>query len=429
MNILLNSFWEIFFLALGLASFVLVGVKRFDLALCSIIFLAPLYLLKIRIFFIPFSVLEILIFLALAIWIFKKQYRFLALAQIKFFILPALLIFIGAAGSTLFSKNINISAGILKGWFLAPVLFAMMLFVSARWRAFFEKAVFSFILSVGAVGLISLCFFLAGQKTFDGRLAAFFLSPNYLAMYLSPGFVVGLAFWDSILKKGKMTLTLFLLSLVFSGVALYLTFSYAAWLGVAVAVFFWIIIASGYRFRIGAILLLLMFIFFLQVGSSKLDDLFSSPRSSWQSRLMIWRAASEIIKENPFLGIGPGMFQDYYLKYQSKFPIPYLEWAVPQPHNIFLAFWLQTGILGLAGFAWLLISFFKKTLFLLFKQKNQLALILLLPMVYFIVHGLADTPYFKNDLALIFWVLIALAAALIIGNGDAPKQAIAAAGK
>ena len=27
-------------------------------------------------------------------------------------------------------------------------------------------------------------------------------------------------------------------------------------------------------------------------------------------------------------------------EYQKHFP-PYLEWAVPQPHNLYLAFWLQ----------------------------------------------------------------------------------------
>ena len=56
-----------------------------------------------------------------------------------------------------------------------------------------------------------------------------------------------------------------------------------------------------------------------------------------------------MIEKNPLFGIGPGNFQNKYLEYQKYFP-PYLEWSAPQPHNIFLAFWLESGLLGLAGF-------------------------------------------------------------------------------
>ena len=72
---------------------------------------------------------------------------------------------------------------------------------------------------------------------------------------------------------------------------------------------------------------------------------------------MIWKSAGLMIKNNPLFGIGPGNFQEKYMEYQKYFP-PYLEWAVPQPHNIFLAFWLESGLIGLAGFILLLLYFF-----------------------------------------------------------------------
>jgi O-antigen ligase len=426
MSIPLDSFWEMFVLAGGLAGFAWVCARRFDLALCLIIFLAPFYLFKIKIFCIPFNVSEILIWLAFFAWIFKKGYRQIKAKEVFWLVAPALAIFAGAAASTLISQNLIVSAGILKGWFLAPMLFALMLATRARKAETFKKLVLSFVFSAGAAALLSLCFFLAGQKTYDGRLAGFFLSPNHLAMYLAPGFLAGLALLGSAMKKRKLAPKLSL-SLIFSAAALYLTFSYAAWLGVAAASFVWMIAASKHWPKIAAVIFLVAVFFFLQAGSAKLSDLFSSPRSSWQSRLVIWQAAGQIIKDDPFLGIGPGMFQEHYLAYQPRFAVPYLEWAVPQPHNIFLAFWLQAGLLGLAGFFWLLINFFKKMFFLL-KQKNQLALVLLLPMVCILVHGLADTPYFKNDLALVFWFLAALAAS-ISRKGDAPKEAVAPVGE
>ena len=131
---------------------------------------------------------------------------------------------------------------------------------------------------------------------------------------------------------------------------------------------------------------------------------------------MIWRAAWMIGKDHPIFGIGPGNFLKYYLDYQKRFSEPYLEWAVPEPHNIFLAFWLEAGILGLSGFALLLYWFFKKGIFEYKKarpgsarhgSKDISATILLISlMAYILIHGLFDTTYWKNDLAIMFWVII-----------------------
>ncbi|MEK7124040.1 MAG: hypothetical protein AAB851_04070, partial [Patescibacteria group bacterium] len=102
-----------------------------------------------------------------------------------------------------------------------------------------------------------------------------------------------------------------------------------------------------------------------------------------------------------------------YLGYQKYFP-PYLEWAVPQPHNLFLAFWLQTGIAGFCGLILIIFSFFKeKTAALkqngggLFHHQNY-NFWLAAAMSVILIHGLIDTPYFKNDLSALFWLILAL---------------------
>ena len=149
-------------------------------------------------------------------------------------------------------------------------------------------------------------------------------------------------------------------------------------------------------------LLLVVLAFFWQIPSQKFQGFLDFSYPSWQSRLIIWQSAGTIIKDHSLIGIGPGMFQRYYLDYQAKFP-PYLEWAVPQPHNLFLAFWLQTGLLGLIGFIWLLFNFFGSV-----TPKSLLSVVLMAAMIYILIHGLVDTTYWKNDLAIIFWLIIAL---------------------
>ena len=116
---------------------------------------------------------------------------------------------------------------------------------------------------------------------------------------------------------------------------------------------------------------------------------------------MIWRSAIRIISDNWIFGIGPGNFQEKYLEYQKYYP-PYLEWAVPHPHNIFLTFWISGGGLALGGFLWLIFLYFQDILEI--KKTDALRLVSLGWMLYFLLHGMVDTTYFKNDLAVLFWM-------------------------
>jgi len=161
---------------------------------------------------------------------------------------------------------------------------------------------------------------------------------------------------------------------------------------------------SNIKYPIFLIVISISFIFITAVKFNQITNL--DERSSFHSRLMIWNTSVEIIKDNPLFGIGPGTFQDVYLSYSEKFDEPYLEWAVPQPHNIFLAFYLQTGMIGFVGFILILFWFFygcrNEALPRLYWQ------IINVLMIYILVHGLVDTTYWKNDLALMFWLIVGM---------------------
>ena len=341
------------------------------------------------------------------------------------FFWPVVLILSGVIISTIFSSDPKIGLGILKSWFLAPIIFAFVLddvFEGSGFKEIFS-ALFA---SAAAVAAISFVYLIFGRLTFDGRLAAFYLSPNHLAMWLSPGIVAGMGLWFCA-KNNWQKFFLFLVS-CFLFLVLYFTYSYGAWIGLVVAVIFILfylwrlkLINQRHLFHVSCFMFFVFaLVFFLQLYGSygeKLMSLLSSPRSSWQSRLMVWQAAIKILKNHWLIGIGPGLFQPYYLDYQQYFSVPYLEWAVPQPHNLFLAWWLQAGLLGLAGFIWLLVNFFRRIFNFLAETKpsfvpggttegrSPAAIILAAVMVYFLVHGLADTTFWKNDLALLFWAI------------------------
>jgi len=75
------------------------------------------------------------------------------------------------------------------------------------------------------------------------------------------------------------------------------------------------------------------------------------------------------------------------------------------PHNIFLNFWTETGLLGLISFIVLSSIFIFRGLK---QKKGLLALGLSLFVIALMTQGLIDNPYFKNDLAIVFWLALSL---------------------
>jgi len=410
--------------------------KIIHFSICLIVLSLPLYLIRLKIGWIPTNLLELMIGGLFIIWLVSRiRINQVQLKKATFF-LPVFLIFLGVTLATLFSVDVITSAGIWKGWFIAPLLFFIVLIDNLRTKRQIRDILFALTLSGAVVALVALFYWLNNNLTYDGRLRAFYLSPNHLAMYLSPILILSFYLYFCF-KKNIHKIILFIVHCSLF-IVIYLTCSYGAWLSIAVALIFLLGVAlpknypskkrRHFFYLISFFLLLVISAFFWQIPSQKFQGFLDFSYPSWQSRLIIWQSAGTIIKDHSLIGIGPGMFQKYYLDEQAKFP-PYLEWAVPQPHNLFLAFWLQTGLIGLIGFIWLLICFFRMGLLQIFsnypstqrlsaprsgdnrllpERSRRLFAVLIAIMIYILIHGLVDTTYWKNDLAIIFWLIIAL---------------------
>ena len=242
-------------------------------------------------------------------------------------------------------------------------------------------------------------------------MEAFYLSPNYLSMYLSPGIFFGCYFLIKSFQEKACSYKFFtnVVLLTFIFIPLYYTYSYGAWLAVFVSFLILLVLFANRKHLLAAsaVVVITMLIFIFQTNSPRFSNLFAE-RSSLASRIMIWNASFLMIKQHPLLGVGPGNFQTAYLSLQKYFP-PYLEWAVPQPHNLLLAFWIQAGILGLIGFVLLLFFTFRALLSVLKNKKGAaLAAPVLGFFIYTVLHGFIDTSYWKNDLSFLFWICIFL---------------------
>lgn len=371
-----------------------------------IVFSLPLYLIRKQVLFLHTNGLEILISIALVWWLvvfFRyAKIKSFCLEYEKYLICGALMLagFFWSAGA---NGQMLQSLSIIKSWFLFP-LALMLVAADVIPRERLKNIFLVYAVSTLAVAAVALPYLFLGQLTYDGRLMAFFNSPNYLAMYLAPGVII---YSWALLRAGHRKKNLLALSVLL--VVLFFTYSYAAYAAIFLSELF--VLRAGrwddgikkiFSKELVALCLVIFMFFVFQVNNKKFNDLLAlDPRSSLSSRVMIWKAALRMAEDRPVVGIGAANFQETYLSYQKFFP-PYLEWAVPHPQNIFLTFWLFGGVLGILGFLGLLFFFFRD----LFKKKSQNSLEILAfgLMLYILFHGLFDTTYFKNDLAIVFWL-------------------------
>jgi putative inorganic carbon (hco3(-)) transporter len=126
-------------------------------------------------------------------------------------------------------------------------------------------------------------------------------------------------------------------------------------------------------------------------------------------RLLLWREAIGYIRLYP-LGIGLDQFLLYHDPNSGRSLIdPSLigtsEQFAAHPHNLLLDTWLRLGPLGLAAFGWLLARCFGVGRW---RLRDPVALGALAALTAALAHGLVDNFYFVPDLALTFWLLIAL---------------------
>ncbi len=397
----------------------IINVKNF---IYLTVFFLPLYLVKFSIRGIPVNLLEILTGLTFILWI--SRINFSSCKKLwqehKTYIVSLCLIAFGLTVSALINENYESGFGIIKSWFLVPWIFSLIVLSEIKTARDAKNVLKAFFLSAFFVSITSFIYFFSGQTTYDGRLGAFYLSPNHLAMFLAPALFAGLINLK-ISSAKNMSGFFFWIFCFFSIIfGLYLTQSYAAFGAVLIGFILTKFITDGKSFfssKVFLFCLLFPIVFiFTHWNSPKIESIKNNyERSSLSSRLIIWKSSIKILADNPLWGIGSGNFQNKYLEYQKYFP-PYLEWAVPQPHNLYLAFWLQSGLFGLGGFLFIVGWWLKKTIAIIKKQPDNLPLALLGMVFYILSHGLLDTTIWKNDLALMFWMVIALG----ISNFNSP---------
>lgn len=384
------------------------------------IWLLPFASVQLLPFGIPLYPIEILLLVASPFLINKRITVLFHSTVVQKVAIFSLIFLGGTAISFWWNKETLAGLGQIKSFFFFPIMFWFLMAPLLR-RYHDRKRVFwhlrmMFVWS----SAFAMIYGLLNGLTYDHRLHAWFDSPNLLAIFLLPGVILCSA---HVLSEKTTRFQDILSWILIMGVFI-MTQSYGSFVAAFIAVggFLWIsreyVPLKNRIFHIVCISFLLIIggIFLIgDQGSQKWNNLITgNERSSLSSRMMIWRSACRMIYESPIVGIGPGRFQEVYLEYQHFYP-PYLEWAVPHPHNLFLSLWLSSGMLVVSACVWLSIFIaYSMTKIPHTKEKALLGALFL----GVFVSGLWDVPYFRAEFCYLIWIEIALFCGMFLKHDE-----------
>jgi O-antigen ligase len=411
--------------------FSLLAWRRFSAAIALFIILLPTYLVRfelVRIGKYPFpsTMLEVMFGVILLIWIIRYSRTDVVriksfFAQHMWFAVVFGLFFASSVVSIFVSDMVFFSLGEWRAYFLEPMILFLILigrreiFMSADLPLFLtfstlSISMYAIIQKFTGIGIATP----EWTNEATRRVTAFFTSPNAVGLYMVPICMLMAALVLREIRqaviKGEQVKRLFfkpvfassLFGVLCAMTALFFTKSQGAWIGMGAGLLVFVFLI-GYK-KIAVALTVIGMVFALLVPSMRQAVLFQDQAN--QNRLRLWGYSWTFLTDSPknFV-LGTGVRQ-FFRKIQK----PYYDVRVMErliyPHNIFLNFWTEIGLVGMLV---VLIIISQAAVLAWRIRQNDMVLGagFIAMLAALVVHGLVDVPYFKNDLAFLFWILIA----------------------
>ncbi len=377
--------------------FAYLSVKHYKWSLIVLAGLLPLYMIRFDVG-IPFTLLEILILITIARF-FTLQPKLKSLLW-KNKALPGIIILLIAATIGIFVAPDTYSAlGIWNAYFIEPI-FLFLIYTSTLKKQDWPHVFSAFMISalfVSLFGIFQWVFNIGIPVPWDieRRITSIFPYPNAVGLYVAP--IIGIAVTSLITKMHKPILPI--LTVIFGSIAIVLAETEAAFVaipaGLLIAFLFskarakMKLITAG----ISALIGLLLFAF-IPIVKTKL----TLQDYSGQVRLSQWSETMEMLKTRPLFGSG----LNGYPEALAPFHDPSLYEIFQYPHNLFLNIWTELGLLGILGFFILTFAALR------YSSRDPLSIVVIASLSIMLIHGMVDVPYFKNDLAVMTWVLLAV---------------------
>ncbi len=377
----------------------------------------PLYAVRWDYGQLPTTLLENLVVATVLLYLValsrERQWRRLRSLRTAYDI-PILLLLVAGVISLFVAKDHRAALGLYKAYFIEPVVLFYVATDLLRQRDDFRTLLLGFGVGTSLFALLNVGYFIAAFVTntvqYGAPPSAIYTSSNEVAMFLEPpaAFATALVLFSDQRRDRRLALAW----AIFLGAALLLTFSRGAYLALAVfAILTLITVRPDLRKPLLAIAVVAAALVVITIVVASNTPLMESRFSyvalnyTLQTRSIIYLATWQMLTAHPILGLGLGG----YLYVLHGFPEIY-------PHDAYLAFWAELGLLGLLAFVVILGGLLWRgwrALPIAAGFERALLWGALGSFVLWGVHGIFDTPYWKNDMSVEFWLVAAIEVAVI----------------
>ena len=375
----------------------------------------PLYVVRWKYGPISTTLLEGLVVATVALYLLgRREEGSLRLNRTPYDI-PILLLLVAGASAIFVPPDRWHALGLYRAYFLEPIaIFYVAIDLLRRPNDMrgvllglgIGSSIFA-LLNIGAflVTLIQGTFVLGSPPT------ALYTSGPEVAMYLEPplALAAGLVMFADRRKDRLLALGW----LAFLLPALTLTLSRGAYFAVAVLA---LVAIATHRARVplaAAVVVVTVALLQVPLVQRKFAGQFdlSDPQTTIRGRLSIFTDTFSMLRDHPLFGNGLG---GYHYVFRGTIPEIY-------PHNMWLTFWVEVGMLGMVAFAVIFFGLMYRG-WRGFTQAHGFYRALLWgvagSLVLWFAHGLVDSPYWKNDMSAEFWIIAALEVAAIRAIGQ-----------
>ncbi len=383
----------------------------------------PTYLLRFSIGPIPMTLLEVLVLIFIVLSLRAERGNLMGLLR-RFtprndrFIAPICLLLMAATIGVLVAPDKLSALGIWKAYFVEPILVFIVATDLLRKRSDDINRVLTGLCAGGLfIAVFAIFQFFTGWGLpapwdVENRVVSLFPYPNAVGLYLAPIIVISVLM--SLTPRNDSRI-FWIATALLSSIAIVLSQSEAAIVAVLATLFLGAVLTK--RLRIAAITTVVAVTILVAISPfhQTIFDKLTLNDYSGQVRQSQWRETILMLKDHPVFGAGlngyPAAMDEYHTDTQYE--------IFQYPHTLILNIWSELGLLGLIAFLWLTINIILSLRGGTTKQspeglprfaRNDNFWIAFLALTETTIHGLADVPYFKNDLAVMTWILIAIIA-------------------
>jgi O-antigen ligase len=383
--------------------------------------LSPTYLIRFKIFGVPSTVFELCIValcLATAVAAYDRKTRDEYLEKLrsipKSLMVSSVLFFVAGCVSIFVAPSLYAAAGIWRAYIVEAMVFGFIAWLNIKSYVEFRALVLVLSVTAAIAGGYAIVQKFTGwgipnpfwRAEETRRVTSFFGYPNGIALYVE--LIIPFLIAGFLLTKKVMLRAWYAIVIIISLLAIAFAQSSGAFAALAItaglALLFW----KKTRWWTAGFGAICIAIILLSPLRKPFADEFLLQGFSGRLRTQMWNETVVMLKSRWIQGAGLAGYQTRVAPYHV------FTWAEVYlyPHNLVLTLWSELGMLGLVSFGsiigllffWMVQAFRKGS----FESRIWSGVILAL-LTIILVHGLVDIPYFRNDLAALFWLCVALA--------------------